>query len=678
MKKVILLLLLTLSSSAIQSAVINVPADQPTIQDGINAAQHGDVVLVAEGEYRETVSFMGKEIIVAGLYYQDQDTSHISKTIISAPENIDPANGSIVSFVNSESHESVLIGFTITGGVGTAFGNGQRGGGGIFIDRAAPQILHNIIKENFLENDLSGYTLGGGICITQSNHLEFVIIDGNWVDSNDIAASGASVFGGGIFAGANVKILNNHITNNSVTYSGASVQVASGGGVCCKHEPNESLMDAIISDNIIENNYVKSSKASFPAGVDLLVTRPIFTDNIVRANVINSPSQNNIPGMRILSHTDSLLVEGNTFSENKVEGNARSVGGALTIVYPTRGVVKGNIFTKNESGECAGLELVSTQNIEVSYNEFKQNTASEHAGALNLSQSTGIRVFNNKFRDNSAQESAGACGMLQSEAVFYNNIFVGNTSQYGACFYIINDSEAQLMNNTLSDNSASVGGATVFAANNSKIRMLNMICWNDAASDEISLFNNTGTVMAAFSDIRGGYDGEGNIDIAPEFTESLSLAEDSPCIDAGRMTYELDGVTMVCPSFDFEKNPRPYPTGSAPDLGASEWRHPVRVDFMEFVPLLDKFILYPNFPNPFNPTTTIEYELFQHMHISLYIFDILGRRIKKLVDEHQEAGQYSVYWNSRSDDGDQVPAGLYFCKMAAEDYEDTIKLLLVK
>ena len=76
------LIFILLVTTCLYSIIINVPADQPTIQEGIVAAADTDTVLVADGTYFENINFKGKAITVASHYFTDNDTSHISNTII--------------------------------------------------------------------------------------------------------------------------------------------------------------------------------------------------------------------------------------------------------------------------------------------------------------------------------------------------------------------------------------------------------------------------------------------------------------------------------------------------------------------------------------------------------------------------------------------------------------------
>ncbi len=72
------------------------------------------------------------------------------------------------------------------------------------------------------------------------------------------------------------------------------------------------------------------------------------------------------------------------------------------------------------------------------------------------------------------------------------------------------------------------------------------------------------------------------------------------------------------------------------------------------------FYLSRNYPNPFNPSTTIRYEIANDGQISLIVYDVMGRKVKTLTNGYASAGQYSVVWDGRDDSGMQVSSGVYF------------------
>ncbi|MBN1482502.1 hypothetical protein EH223_10695 [candidate division KSB1 bacterium] len=90
------------------------------------------------------------------------------------------------------------------------------------------------------------------------------------------------------------------------------------------------------------------------------------------------------------------------------------------------------------------------------------------------------------------------------------------------------------------------------------------------------------------------------------------------------------------------------------------------------------YSLAQNSPNPFNPSTTIVYDLSKAVHVHLVIYDLLGRHIKALVDEHKPAGRFRATWNGRDERGLSVAGGLYFCRMQAREYEKVVKMVLVR
>ena len=94
----------------------------------------------------------------------------------------------------------------------------------------------------------------------------------------------------------------------------------------------------------------------------------------------------------------------------------------------------------------------------------------------------------------------------------------------------------------------------------------------------------------------------------------------------------------------------------------------------------DNFIINPinsnllqNYPNPFNPTTTISYELPKSTYVKLSIYDITGRLVETLVNEHKNAGYYSVNWNAAN-----VSSGIYFYRIDAGEFRSVRKCLVVK
>ena len=86
-----------------------------------------------------------------------------------------------------------------------------------------------------------------------------------------------------------------------------------------------------------------------------------------------------------------------------------------------------------------------------------------------------------------------------------------------------------------------------------------------------------------------------------------------------------------------------------------------------------EYRLQQNYPNPFNPTTAITYRLPVSTTVELKIFDIQGREIRTLVNEHQSAGAHSVIFNAH-----HLSSGVYFYRLQAGRYFDTKKLLLLK
>jgi len=92
----------------------------------------------------------------------------------------------------------------------------------------------------------------------------------------------------------------------------------------------------------------------------------------------------------------------------------------------------------------------------------------------------------------------------------------------------------------------------------------------------------------------------------------------------------------------------------------------------------NEFSLHQNYPNPFNPVTTLRYDLPDNALVTITIYDMMGRQVKTLVNQIQDAGYRSVVWNATNDYGKPVSAGIYLYQIQAGEYISTKKMVLLK
>ena len=91
-----------------------------------------------------------------------------------------------------------------------------------------------------------------------------------------------------------------------------------------------------------------------------------------------------------------------------------------------------------------------------------------------------------------------------------------------------------------------------------------------------------------------------------------------------------------------------------------------------------RFILYPPYPNPFNPTTTIRFDLPRVMRVRLSVYNVEGKLIATLVDRHMAAGYKEVSWAAKDNSGQSVGSGIYFYRLVAGDFVQTKKMVLLR
>ena len=95
-------------------------------------------------------------------------------------------------------------------------------------------------------------------------------------------------------------------------------------------------------------------------------------------------------------------------------------------------------------------------------------------------------------------------------------------------------------------------------------------------------------------------------------------------------------------------------------------------------PMPTEYALEQNVPNPFNPSTTIEYRLPAASDVRLVIYNLLGQEVRTLVQETMDAGFHSVVWDGMDDFGKQVASGIYIYRMSAADFTKVQRMMLLK
>jgi hypothetical protein len=143
-----------------------------------------------------------------------------------------------------------------------------------------------------------------------------------------------------------------------------------------------------------------------------------------------------------------------------------------------------------------------------------------------------------------------------------------------------------------------------------------------------------------------------------------SIPELAPVIEGFRVFYRC----AVDPTYDC-----PIPVAAA-DAGTDE-----QVERMDGSETPGALRLRQNVPNPFNPVTTIAYDVPQGgADMSLKIYDVSGRLVRTLVDGYESAGTRSVTWDGTNDHGQALASGIYFSRMTAPEYSQTVKMIMLK
>ncbi len=537
------------------AAEIRVPHDYPTIQQGIDAAVAGDTVTVSAGTYTGSENtdlyFGGKDILL-------RRSGWLFPVVIDC-ENLPETRGFI--FFRGESPAAVVDGFTVING------NHQGGGGILCFSYSSPTIKNCTITGNY--STISG----GGIYCDRSDP-----VISNCIISNNTSPALSS--GSGVFCDDSNPVLTDcYIKENSPSggfaceYSSPILQVCDiadniGGGVY-----------TYCSDPLVEQCTITGNTTpGLGGGVYGLLANGSFIDCTISGNTAEMHG-----GGLYFEFYSECVLDDCVISDNATDPSSSGYGEGGGIFCSrsdleiTSCTITGNSATEQEGG---GIYLLQSSPSIWSC-EISGNSAVSGGGIFCVGDSTQPALYATVIHQNTAQSvgftegDGGGIAMETDASPTLVNCMITDNSAFGSSLAyargggaFISKSTPYFSNCTISDNTAMAFfgdqfGGGIYFGYDSVVEMQNCILWADWP-EEI-YYTSSPFPSIIYSDVEGGWFGEGNIDADPLFADPLNgdyhLTAGSPCIDTG--------TSVGMPRSDFEGDSRPQ--GEGCDMGADEY-----------------------------------------------------------------------------------------------------------
>ncbi|MDD5719994.1 MAG: right-handed parallel beta-helix repeat-containing protein [Candidatus Krumholzibacteria bacterium] len=363
----------------------------------------------------------------------------------------------------------------------------------------------------------------------------------------------------------------------------------------------------------------------------------------------------------------------------RIVGNASGADGGGIYLYWSAPVIENNLIAGNTAVRGRAISALVNSAATI-----RGNVIRDHPGTAIYLSGAHARLVNNRIENNNG--SAIECYLCNPYII--GNLLAGNNAASGGGIRLTG-SNPLVYNNTIAGNSASQGGGiyATFHYIGSVIPSLpiltnNIVFENSAGSGSQIYMNTNCTATLDYCDVQdlasGGTFGTvtllaGNIDQPPSWhgtgEHPYALAANSPCRDAG--TPDCSGLGL--PAVDLAGNERVC--GDRVDIGAYEYSGGVPVPES---PPAARVVLLPNFPNPFNPRTTLAFRLVEAGQARLDVYDLAGRHLATLWDGPAPAGLTTATWDGTDAAGRPAAAGAYCGRLVAGGETRTGRLLLVR
>jgi hypothetical protein len=395
---------------------------------------------------------------------------------------------------------------------------------------------------------------------------------------------------------------------------------------------------------------------------DISITHCLIRDNLARDG----------RGGGIFVSESTLLISDNTIDQNHAGFYGGGIHCSSSDIIIMGNSITGNVAWYPLGGDMGGGVSCFGSNVNIIGNVIKYNMAGNSSGGIKIFEGSFASVINNVIEYNTA-ELYGGIGFRGPHTFISNNVIANNFASYHTGGLIVNSPNFVLSNNVIAYNQAEFGPGVrlISEATNS---LLNNIIWGNVSLDGQQISLQGDSIVVAYCDVEGGWEGEGNIDVPPLFrnpeigdfhlmSSACGDPYNSPCIDAGHpemIDFLLNcswGLgTTVC-------DMGAYGGGDSSMVAVEDQHYGVP----------QRFALMRNHPNPFNSSTTISYSLPERGEMSISIYNLLGQRVATIFEGAQEAGEHTITWDARD-----FPSGVYFARLQAGEHSENIKMVLLK
>jgi Secretion system C-terminal sorting domain len=738
---------------------INVPSEVETIQQAIEEAVDGDVIIVSPGTYYENINFLGKAIVIGSMYYTTQDTSYVSQTVIDGGQS-----GRVVTFDSGEDTNSVLSGFTITHGESSS-------GGGIYCDNNTSPTLENLkVIDNQANNggglyfgtnssanltstlirDNNSSNSGGGAYMYYCNLImEDIVVESNECESD----------GGGIscissdLTMENVSVINN--TASEIYSNGGGISnywesvismdsclidgnyAGHGGGIHCYEMSSLNMQNTVIGNNesktsgggiyyssgselTIENSEIVNNSAGYKGGGLCL-----GSDNMILTNVLIAGNTAEADGGGIyLSSWSEVIFINTTIAGNAANGDGggifsnygdndtKLINSVMWNNYPQTIYLDGlsashqceiSMAYSNIEGGYGAIEYSDIDNVIINWLEGNIDEdpgfVDENIGNYQLLSSSpcidsGTAYFEYEglvLIDLTADEYEGISpdmGAFEFNGLRYgdiNNDYV--TDSYDASLllmYVVGIDP--LEDDPIPWEYWRMERADVDL--NSEIDALDaaFILQNTVGIIELPV---TGGIRGSCEDITFSHDdnyiylnsGSELISFECTISECSNLKFGAGEVTADNCLYQQNVEKMaIISAYGLTGNILQIPYTRIDgyndsfvtfEVTCNGYHKQIRYTFNGEVPVVSK--IKAVYPNPFNPETTIEYQLAHPGKTSIEVYNIRGQKMAILLNEEQKAGMHSYKWNA-----DGQSSGVYFVRIKNGTFDDMKKVILLK